>query len=390
MKKCMQGICSVIVSLFLILFTGCEVQSDVPKKAPELTKPEITLKLSEVNPKTKVIVSWTKVKDADCYSVKRMNERDGVRDIQYVGYVNKDEPLTITDASCENDTEYSYVIEVQAYNNESYYSWNLHFEGAKPYTNPFTGETFYSDDYYEYSEIKSIKTQKDSEITLAYPKNVTVTPAKNTHNALTVSWDPVEGATKYEVYYLKSSMVYHNDKFKLETVTKETYFTKDFLYNEHSCYFRIRAIDDESASLYSAKIEGKVPKAENTSMDKALEIDKNEMQYIYSDEDNLWFKCAPKTGKIEYVTESYEYSSLSIFAEDGTILASGLPLNKVYGAKDYSEIKTVQIELGSSDKTFNGIIRKFSNDIEGFTEGTTYLFRITKPKNEDYLIFKIY
>ncbi|MBO4859174.1 MAG: fibronectin type III domain-containing protein [Treponema sp.] len=390
MKKSILSICFIIVSLFLILLTGCEVQESFSKKTPELTKPEITLKLSEDDPKTKVIVSWTKVKDADNYSVKRLNERDGVRDIQYVGYVNKGEPLSITDESCENDTEYSYVVEVQAYDNETYYSMNLLVEGSKKYTDPFTGEQFYSSNYYEYSEIKSIKTQKDSEITLAYPKNVKVMPAENMKNALTLSWDPVEGATKYEVYFLKSTMKYHNEDFKLEAVTTETSSTIENLYNDHSYYFRIRAVNDESESLYSAKIEGKVPKADNTSMDKAWEIDCNEMQYIYSDDDTLWFKCAPEKGKIEYVTESYEYSSLSIFSEDGTILASGLPLNKVYGAKDYSEVKTVEIKIEGSTKTYNGIIRSIKNDIEGFTEGTTYLFRITKPENEDYLNFRIY
>ena len=379
----------------ILLLASCKIPENDQKKVPQLTAPEISLILSDEAPKSTVIISWTASKDADNYSVIRMNIRDGVKNVKSVGYVSKNEPLTIKDDCCESDTEYFYVVQAEA-NGETYHSMDLLIENAKAreYTNPFTGEPFYSSDYYIFSDVKSIRTQKSAEITLDYPKNVTVKHSENIPNALTVCWDPVEGATEYEVYFNNQGMKFHTDGYILLCKTKENFCIKEHLFNEQCNYFKVRAIGEAGYSLYSAQIEGRVPVAENISKDKALEIKNGEMQYIYSYNsynDFVWFKCTPEQGIIKYV--DWTEDTLSIFSEDGKILASGLPLylnreNDKNNLKN-KNIKHTSLYLDGAKNDVGGIMRDISSDIEGFSEGMILFLRISKTNGGGYLNLEI-
>ena len=376
----------------ILLLASCKIPENDQKKVPQLTAPEISLMLSDEAPKSTVIISWTASKDADSYFVERMYVRDGVKNVESVGYVSKNEPLTIKDDCCESDTEYFYVVEAEA-GGETYNSMDLYIENvtARGYTNPFTGEPFYSSNYYVFSDVKSIRTQKSAEITLDYPKNVTVKPSENIQNALTVCWDPVEGAKEYKVYFNNPGMKFHTDGYVLLCKTKENFCIKEHLFNEQYNYFKVRAIGETGCSLYSAHIEGRVPVAENISKDKALEIKNGEMQYIYSYNDFVWFKCAPKQGIVKYV--DWTKDTLSIFSEDGKILASGLPLylnseNDKNNLKN-TNIKYTSLYIDGAKNYVGGIIRDISRDIEEFSEGMVLFLRISKTNGGGYVNFEI-
>lgn len=94
-------------------------------------------------------------------------------------------------------------------------------------------------------------------VPLSIPKNVTVT---GTPDALTISWDPVEGAEGYNVYYSSDPAqqipIYaaYPDSDLVQTTNTSAVF--DFTGVQEPRYFRITAenAEEESASAYAAAI----------------------------------------------------------------------------------------------------------------------------------------
>ncbi len=375
MHKKVSGVyCISFFVLVLALFSGCKNQTDSQKKIPNLTVPEVTLKLSDESPESTVIISWKPSNDADCYYVHRMNIREGMMDIQVVANKEDDEPLIVYDDTCESDTEYTYVVFAEAYNDYDYYTF---FK----YIDVFKETEYYSREYIKNSEKKIIKTAKDPKITLDYPKNVTVVSEPDKSNALTISWEPVEGALFYEVFFMDGLWRLHNERFEKIATIKETSFTKEHLQNEYTYCFRIRAIDENSVSLYSAKIEVEVPEATNISMDKAMMLTNGVWENINSWTDSVWFKCNPQAGIVKF--DCKDDCTLSIFTEDGIILATGLRLFVTY--EDIKNKDTSVITEQYDDKG-DFIIRQINRDITDFTEGNTYILRVSKPKREAFSI----
>ena len=297
-------------SLFVmpVLVCSCKNEPD-----PELTEPIVTLTLSETSPQTEIIISWTPSDEAENYSVERTMSRDSVTDTRYFDWIESEEICSkvdgkfyLTDNTCESGTEYSYVVTASVQRNQ--------FLGRETFTKK--------------SQEKSITTATDPKVTLAWPKNVKVEPSTNQHNALTVTWDTVEGAAGYEVWYTNSFWIHFNEEFKKAGTTSQTSFTQEHLYNKSEYTFMIKAINGDQCSLFSAKASGTVPAADNLTMDKVLVLENGVTEYLYSDSDSLWFKCTPQ--KCLLLFSDYDYLdeiSLSVFLENGTVVDSGLSLS---------------------------------------------------------------
>ena len=166
MKKARFLFFNLVIINFLI-FTGCKNNTNnsenTPQKTiPNLTAPEVSLKLSETDPQSTVIISWTPSDDAEYYNIRKMSIRDGVKDIQWVDSIDvdslKNKPLSVIDKGCESDTEYFYVVSVEAASDDFI-----------EYEDVFTKKIHSIQCYMKESEIKSIRTEKSPEITLDYP-----------------------------------------------------------------------------------------------------------------------------------------------------------------------------------------------------------------------------
>ncbi len=199
-----------MIIFFAIPLTSCEKDPE-----PILTKPTVTLKLSEEAPQNIIILSWIPSEDAANNS------------------------YTIIDDTCESGTEYTYVATV-----EKYYHDGGFYIACKEVK----------------SEPQKITTASDPKVTLDYPRNVKVEPAANVSNALTVTWNPVTNAQEYEIYFANARNSDYREKFQKIATTAHTSYTKENLTNLRSYYFIIRAINGDEYSLYSATAGGFVPR----------------------------------------------------------------------------------------------------------------------------------
>lgn len=345
----------LIITIFLATIFISSCKSD---PVPELTEPILTLTLSETSPQKEVIISWTSSNDAQNYSIERTMVRDSITDTRYFEWRETDEICSkddkffyLTDKTCESGTEYTYVVTASA----RWYSPEVWKTTSKK------------------SKEKSITTSTDPKATLNWPKNIKVEAAVNQRNALTVTWNTVENATAYEVYCASGVWIHFNEKFVKLDETDQTTYTKKYLPNESDYTFMIKAVKGDEYSLFSAKASGTVAKAENLTRSKAVMLENGIREQFFSYSDSLWFKCKPEKGLISFYCNNDLYdTSLSVFLEDGTIVASGLPLF-ILNENDNENVSRLDDE-----ENYNAIVRDIKNDIKNFSSGTTYVLRIVK------------
>ena len=351
MKKCI--IFCLLISLFVFFFAACEEEP-----AAELTQAIVTLSLEESSPQTSIIVSWTASNDADCYYITREMIRDGVTETKTFSIYDS-ETLWLIDDTCESNTEYSYTV-------TAYAAWSVGFA--------------LSDSATLDSEKKSIRTADDPKVILDYPKNVTVTFDENLQYALNITWDPVEGADYYEIYYAARSNNYCNEEFEKAGSTDQTNYIQKYLRNNSGYSFMVKAFAGDNYSLFSTKASGEVTTVINLTKDKALLLENNVNGQFYALYDSLWFKCEPEIGLVKF-TLSYQdlTAALSIFDETGNVLASGLALFTAKGLED-SNISA------SSDEDKIIIVRNINNDLNEFESGKTYYLRIKTKQHLKYSI----
>ncbi len=356
-----------VFSFFLILSQALLVLSCKTDPEPALTQPIVTLTLSEDSPQTSVIISWTPsdeaIEERVNYFIERSMIRDDVLDTRFFEW-KADMPLCLTDNTCESGTEYTYIVTASV---ERFSLFN-------------------SKTYSKKSEKKSITTAEDARVTLDYPKNLKVLADSNKRNALTVTWDAVENADSYELYYISSIWRNFNEKFIKLTETKETSFIKNYLTNEQSYTFMVKAVNGDKSSLFSAKASGCVPALENLSKDKAIMLENGIREYFYSNEDSLWFKCKAQEGFLSFYCNGYnQETSLSIFLEDGSLIASGLPLFIPVEGQTSAENLTLLTILDNQDYDY-AVKRNIRADIADFSPDTTYLLRIVKYYSHNFSI----
>ena len=183
----------LLSAFFAFCLFSCTLEPD-----PELTSPKVTLRLSEENPETTVIISWTQANDAESYSIKRSFSRDGVTEEHNI-YDGNNTVFIFEDSTCESGVDYTYTV----------------------YAHADRPNWFYYDYFSEKSEPETITTAKNPLQTLDYPTNFTVQEAEDNTNALTLKWDAVEGADTYEIYSCRE----YSLETELLTATKETSHT---------------------------------------------------------------------------------------------------------------------------------------------------------------------
>ncbi len=323
----------LLTAVFSVSLISCLMEPDA-----ELTVPEVTLTLSEKNPQTSVIISWTKSNDAEEYSIKRSFIRDDVTEWHTI-YKGDFSVLTFEDNTLETGVEYTYIVTAHAARQQFLYP------------------AYFSEE----SEPKTITTDRNPLQTLDFPKNLTVQEAEDDTNALTLKWDVVEGADTYEIYRCLDN----SGKTELLASIKETSYTVYHLYNLKKYEFKIKAVNGENFSLFSSEESGRVAEAENLVKSKAYLIENGVTENFYSSKDTLWFKCTPQKGIIT-IFNTYTFGtrniSATVFTEDGKVLATGLSFT-------FSE------STGYKD------VKQTFNDFSDFCPGATYYISIT---DDDY------
>ena len=324
---------SVVLFLSLFMFSAC-------KPDPELGDFKASVALSPDSPQTTVIVSWKPSENAESYSIQRTCVRDGIVQLENFYEYNGPE-LSFVDNTCESGTEYTYVVTATAF-----------FPGL-----------FVRHNQSKESKPCSITTEKNPFQTLDYPKNVTVEQALDKPKTLTISWDAVDNALLYEIYM---------DSKKLTEVSG-TKYSVEHLKDDEVFSFKIKALKGYEYSVFSAKSSGRVGKAQNLTKETSLMLTNDIKESIYSMKDELWFKCKPQKGILTFYTYSDNISSLTVFSEDGTVAATGIPLFILDMDDNYSGWdQGVQINL--------------KNVIENFSENSMYYLRISK---KDFWSFDI-
>jgi hypothetical protein len=349
----MKKFLNLVPVLFLILFTSCETESE-----PPLDKPVVNVSLSEKSPQSEIIVSWTGSENAERYYIERKMYRGEAIENTSITW-NKGDPLCITDDLCESGTKYSYVVTACAV---------------------WYGEILNYLEKYERSEEVFITTENDPNVTLNYPKNVTVTSDADLQYSLLLNWDSVEGADYYEVYYAPGYNNYYNEKFIKACSTTETSCVKTELINQSSYTFMIKAFNSNYSSLFSLKVSDKVPAAQNLTKDKAYLLEKSKTRRFYNSDETLWFMCTFEKGLFTFITSKMDKNAnLIIFDETGNIVASGLPLFSLDETSD-KNITVVQNE----DEVV--IVRNLKNDIKDFDSDKLYFLRVSAEMNKKYSI----
>ena len=372
-------ILSVLLLISAISIMGCDSGNsggdETEEKIP-LPKPGISYLISKDLPTSCITIMWTEpeeIKDHIWdYWVERTMVREGVSHKKSISwsygrlkatdlYYDEGYRCYVDDYSLEPDTEYTYCVRVNGHSD------------LEPSVILSDGIT--------------VHTTKPAEGLLDYPKNLVVSPAKDKRNALTVTWNPVEGATYYEVYFSDGKS--RNGEILFEEVADvtETSYTKENLQNEKNYLFKVKAINDEKYSVFSAQAEGRVAEAENTSRDKAAFLENGVWEEFYSDSDNLWFKCIPQKGILSFKSDYDHYSgnrcTLSIFAENGEIIYSGIPL---YPSSDSRGDSVLNDSPTVEDKTVIQHLDKYINGFNSEGNTTAYYLRITKDKYSDFSI----
>ena len=140
------------------------------------------------------------------------------------------------------------------------------------------------------------------------PKVKSLKIKKVTVNSVTVSWDKVQGATEYKVYYAKAD----SSKFKLAGKTKKTYFKKEGLSGDVQWKFKVVAVNKGNKSLDSSVLRlslvpKKTPKPQAVSVtSKAVKISfektgrANKYEIYYSSKAKGEYKKLTTTSKTSF------------------------------------------------------------------------------------------
>jgi hypothetical protein len=345
MKKSFVLACFTGLLFVVSLFFSCDFRPE-----PELTVPIVKLKLSSTSPQTTVIITWTESTDAEEYSISRSCIKDSINEKEYFSIKNPSNRKYI-DTTCEPGVKYTYIVTANA-----------------------TRKNLDSHYYSKSSEEVSITTEQDPLVTLAYPKKVSVKPTENNTNALSIEWEPVQNALSYDVYIKISSYGDETDYY-LAGSTTESFFTAYHLYNQKRYSIKIKAFNDQQSSIFSAPAEEYVPEAVNLTKAKAFKLTNSITECFYSEGDSLWFTCSPEKGLITFSSKpkTLEFASITVFSEDGTVLASGI----TFDARNNS----------NSDDLQNPVVKhSIKDDFSSFQTGKSYYLRVSKAERSSFSI----
>ncbi len=195
---------SLFIGLSLCLMTVCFsfISSAADLPAPEMTEISTT--------EATVTITWDKVEDMYGYQVWK--RAVGEKKFRYVSATKKTE-YTVKDLS--PDTTYEFRLRAYIKNED----------GTKEYGN--------------YSEVFSAETKLPTPANLAF--------VKSTADSITISWDSVEGAEHYKVFYGISG----KDGYTAAGTTEKTTFKIKNLTTENKYKIKVVAKKKGNRSLYS-------------------------------------------------------------------------------------------------------------------------------------------
>lgn len=331
---------------FVSFLSGCDT-----RPPPELTIPIVKLQLSSTSPQTTVIITWTESTDAEEYYIERYCIKDSIGETDFFS-IKKPFTYKYTDNTCEPGLEYTYIVYAEAQRGglESHY-------------------------YSERSKEVSITTEKDPLVSLDYPTKVTVKPTENNTNALTVEWSPVQNALSYDIYFKKSGYLDENSEYKKAGTTTDTSFTIYHLYNQKPYSIKIKALNDQKSSNFSAVAKGRVSDAINFTKSSAFKLNNSVTECFYSEGDCLWFTCTPEKGIISISSDpiTLAFTSITVLSDTGAVLASGLTFDANTSSNaDNSDIPIVK--------------RSLKEDFNSFEAGKNYYLRVSKPEQSSFSI----
>ncbi|MFC4386693.1 pectinesterase family protein [Gracilibacillus marinus] len=187
-----------------------------PSENPPI--PEAPSELVVTPRNTQVNLKWEAVDYATSYVVKRATQSDGPYEVVEEGITT----THFTDTGLTNGTTYYYVVVARHIGGDSLHS--------------------------SYQQVTPIEA-------LATPMELTVLPEDN---AMTIEWQAVEDATKYDVQRASNS----DGPFESIGVTTETIFRDTELRNGTPYYYVVTAKNDQVISLTS-EVKGMKPKADD-------------------------------------------------------------------------------------------------------------------------------
>lgn len=320
-------------ALMILMFVSCNGFNIYPN----LETPVVRLSLSDDSPSTKVIISWNNCEDAEGYAIEKTFMKDGVLEEIHFNYLPKDKNYYV-DSDCEPGVEYTYTVGVGYFKTMGF----------------FYGRVFGKTDE-RYSSPVSIKTARDPLVSLDFPKNVEISSVEGNTNALKIKWAACEGADSYEIY-CKCLWEDNTGNYSYVCKVNEPECTMLHLYNEVEYVYKIKALGvNGTKSILSAPKAGTVPKAENTKIDLAIEIQNNTTEKYKSSEESLWFIIAPEKGTIT-ISEAINANAM-LFTLDGKLLNGCIAFEQ-------------------KDRNFVYSLKDENTD---FVSGSKYLLRIVNP-----------
>ncbi len=121
-----------------------------------------------------------------------------------------------------------------------------------------------------------------SDTYLAAPQNLTAQNGK-TSKTIVLSWEPVPGATCYEIYFSKDNF-YTRNKFQTKSPVTETTYTLTGVAECADYYFFVRAVDSNgiAGNLSERSNMISTPEITHSTFSTAYELKKNTFEYFYN------------------------------------------------------------------------------------------------------------
>lgn len=302
LTSCVELTIGVVGAIIEASVTNSMKNSTEKNDTPQLTKPSVTISLSEESPESSIIIEWTTstAKNVE-YEVFRSFVTNGQSVTESIYSTYNDEVTKYTDRDLESNTQYTYVVTACR-------------EGSvtNGYYRPET----------QTSLPVSLTTQKDVKQALETPNNIRLTVAAP--HSLTLSWDAVPDATSYHVYF-KDGLITKTSSYKNTTSTSICF---DHLNGSEVYTYKVQAWNEKGEySKISGYVSETTTEPDNTTKEKAYTLlAGTEEEFHNETHGEYWFHCTPEYGTIDVERLNYKDNTpeYSVYKKDGTVIAENV------------------------------------------------------------------